>query len=113
MTWAIPEKIQTGGLRTQFLEKDPGISRFVTLPLEILDKMKVRAWKFHKIVLHQLEFPRPKAKTHGIPHDFCWITPVNSTSFCTDPRNFHILFIQCPCLEIPCPQPPCLDFFLE
>ena len=23
MTWAIPEKIQTGGLRTQFLEKDP------------------------------------------------------------------------------------------
>ena len=96
-----------------FWKKTPGIFRFVTLPLEIPDKMKLHPWKLHKIVLHQLEFPRPKAKTHGIPHDFFWILPVNFTSFYIDPRNFHILFIQCPYLEIPCPQTPCLDFFLE
>ena len=79
-----------------FWKKAPGFFRFVTLPLEIPDKMKLHPCKFHKIVLHPLEFPRPKAKIHGILHDFFWITPVNSTSYCTDPRNFHILFIQCP-----------------
>ena len=30
--WNIPEKIQTGGLRTYFFVKIPGIFRFVTLP---------------------------------------------------------------------------------
>ena len=38
---------------------------FVTLPSEIPDKMKLQPWKFHKIVFHPLEFPRPKTKTHG------------------------------------------------
>ena len=86
-----------------FWKKTPGIFRFVTLPLEIPDKMKLHSWKLHKTVLHPLEFPRPKAKTYGIPHDFFWITPVNSTSFCIDPRNIHILFIPVP-LEISCSQ---------
>ena len=39
--WAIPEKSKQGGLRTYFKKKNPGSLRFVTLPLEILDKTKL------------------------------------------------------------------------
>ena len=79
LNWAIPEKIQTGVLRAYFFEKTPGIVRFVTLPWEIPDKMKFRNWKFHQIISHPSEFPRPKTKTHG-----------NST-----------LFFSWSCLKIP------------
>ena len=65
LNWAIPEKIKTGGVEGILFEKTPGIVRFVTLPWEIPDKMKFRPWKFHQIVSHPLEFPRPKTKTHG------------------------------------------------
>ena len=62
------------------MEKDPwNFQIYHFTPLQIPDKMKLHPWKFHKIVLHPLEFPRSKAKTHGIPHDFFWITPIRST----------------------------------
>ena len=88
-----PKKNPHRRMRHNFWKKTSGIFRSVTLPLEIPDKMKVHLWKFQKIVLQSLEFPRPKAKTHGTPYDFFWITPINSTSFCIDPsRNFHSTF---------------------
>ena len=61
----IPEKTKLGDLRIYFSEKTPEIFRFVTLPLEILDKTRLYRWKFHRIVLHPFETPRPKTKTHG------------------------------------------------
>ena len=48
-----------------FLKNPTGIFGFATLPLEIPDKMKLQPWKFHKIVLHPLEFSRQNTKTHG------------------------------------------------
>ena len=97
-----------------FLKKIPGIFRFVTFSLEIPDKLKLHPWKFHQIVLHPLEFPRPKAKTHG-----------NSTLFIFWSRlDIPLLFLLTPgvphsifsiLLEIPCPQRPLplVCFFLE
>ena len=43
-------------------------------------------WKFHKIVLYPLEFPRPETKTFG---NFTWF-------FLVYPWNIHILFFQYP-----------------
>ena len=103
---AIPEKIQTGGLSTYVLEKDPWNFKFVTLPLEIHEKIKLHPWQFHKIVLHPLEFPKRKSKTDG-----------NSTLFFLNHLwKFHFFFywpmeFLIP-LEIPCPHPPRF-FFLE
>ena len=54
---------EEGWLRTYFFENPPGI--FFTLPLEISDKTRLHAWKFHKIVLDSLEIPRPKTKIPG------------------------------------------------
>ena len=66
LNWAIPEKIRTGGAEDILFWKTPsGIFRFVTLLLEIPDKMKFHPWNFHQIVSHQLRFPRPKTKTYG------------------------------------------------
>ena len=45
-----------------FEKKISGILRFVTLPLEIPNKINLHHWKFWKIVLHPLEIPRPKFK---------------------------------------------------
>ena len=89
MYWVIPQKIQIregGGGGHAFSKKAPGILRFVTLylPLEIADKMKLHPWKFHKIVLHPLDFLRPKTKTyHGNSfhiisldaYDHLWVIP--------------------------------------
>ena len=52
LEWVIPEKIQTGkvveDLRT-FLKKNPGIFRFVTLPLEIPQKKGFTPANFPKL----------------------------------------------------------------
>ena len=61
----IQKEIQTGVVKTYFLQKIPGIFRFATLSLEILEKTKLLLRKFHKIVLQPLGIPRPKSKTHG------------------------------------------------
>ena len=52
-------------MRTYFFVKAPGISRFVTLPLEIPCKTKLHRWKFRRIMLYLLEIPRLRSKTHG------------------------------------------------
>ena len=94
------------------MKKTPGIFRSATLSLEIPDKMKLHSWKFHQIVLHPLEFLRPKTKTHG-----------NFTLFFLDHIwKFHFFFywlLELPYSiflilhEISCPQPhsPPLFFF--
>ena len=43
----------------------PEILTFVTLTVEIPDKKSFARTNYAKIVLHQLEIPRPKTKTHG------------------------------------------------
>ena len=74
----------------------PGIFRYVTLPLEIPEKISFYPWKFCKIVWHPLEIPRSKTKTYAmeIPHDFFLNTNGNSSSFFIDPWNSHMLFLQ-------------------
>ena len=73
-------------------QKTPRSFRFVTLPLEIPDKIKFHPWEFYKIVLDPLEFqvknqePRPME----IPHIF-WIILRNFTSFLLTP-GISILF---------------------
>ena len=64
--WDIPEKFQKGWFELySFLKKSPYISRFITLPFEILDKTKLYPCKFREIMLHSLEISRPKMKTYG------------------------------------------------
>ena len=99
-----------------FLKKTPGIFRFVTLPLEIPDKMKLHPWKFHQIVSHPLEFPRPKTKTHGNSTVFfCWsyleipllflLTPGVSGFYFFNPPGNSISSARLP------PPPPLFVFF--
>ena len=88
-----------------FWKKNPGIFRLVTLPLEVPDKMKLIPGNSTKLCYTHWNFQGQKPRPMEIPHDFFWITPVISTSFCIDPRKFHILFIPVP-LEISCPQSP-------
>ena len=91
--------------------KTPELLRFTTLPLEIPDKIKLHSWKFHKIVLHPLEFLRSETKTNGnlawyfllplqIPFPY-FFNPGIFTFFC-----FSIS------LEIPCFCPPLIWIFL-
>ena len=82
--------------------------------------MSFYLWKFQrkqsftkeilkKIVLHPLEIPRLKTKTHGeIPHDVFFITPgVKFHIFFNSPLEFPHAFSSMPLpLQIPCPQPP-------
>ena len=110
-----------GGIPSQTM--DPGIFRFVTLSLEISGKMKFLPWKFHKIVLHPLEFPRPKTKTYGnftwfflnyqwkfhiffywplkFPHSIFWVPletlpPPLFVFFCNSPINYNVTVLS-PC----------------
>ena len=83
---------------------------FLKNPLEFFIFILYMPWIFHKIVLDPLEIPRPKTETPG-----------NSTwFFLGHPWKFHFVFnwplelphaISLIPLEIPYPQPPCLDFF--
>ena len=89
---------------------------FVTLSLNILEKTKLHLWRFRKIVLHSLKFPRPKNKTHG-----------NSIQFFHDyPKKFLFFLdwlvefphaISSIFLENPYPHPPScpsmFGYFLE
>ena len=80
--WAIPEKIQIGGLRIYFYENPPVIFHFLLYPVEIPDKTKLNPWIFHETVWDSLEISRPKRKT-----------PRNSTLFFLGhPWKFHFVF---------------------
>ena len=64
--WTIPEKSKQGGLRTYFLKKKHldlwGLSLY---PWQFWTKQNLLyPWKSCKTVLHPLEIPRSKAKTH-------------------------------------------------
>ena len=93
-----------------FWKKTPGIFRFVVLPLEIPDKVK----------LHPLEIPRSCVTPIGISKTKN-LGPWNSTQYLLDlPSKFHFFFywsqefphsIYSVPLVILCLQPPCLDFF--
>ena len=76
------KKPKQEGLRIYiFWKKNPGIFRFVTLPLEIPEKIKFHSCKFFK--------------TH---RKFTWFFldhhSRNSTYFLNDPWNFHSLYFQ-------------------
>ena len=58
------KKSKQGVWRYTFLKKLPGVFRFVTLPLEIPEKISCHPWKFCQIVRHPLEIPSSKTKTH-------------------------------------------------
>ena len=84
----------------------PGIFHFFTLPLEISEKTKLHPWKFHKIVWHPLEIPRPKTKTTGNsslfflghPWKFHFVlTPGNSTCYFFDTLENSISSAPLPC----------------
>ena len=92
-------------------KKNPGISRFITLLVEIPDKMKFCLWNLKSSYNTLIEIPRPKTKTHvEIPHDFFWwpsleIPPLfywplefPQSFFFNTPGNSMSLF-------------PCLDYF--
>ena len=97
------KKIKQGGggkLRIYFCENCPGIFDSFTLSLKIPDKTKLKPWIFHTVVLPR-SFRNSKAKNK-------------------DPWKFHIFSwspleipgaISLIPLEIPYPQPPCLEFF--
>ena len=51
-----------------FFNKNTGTLKSVTLPLQILYKMKHYPWKSHKIKINSLELPRPKTKTLEFPN---------------------------------------------
>ena len=101
------KKIQTGVVETYFLQKLPGIFRFVPLSLEVLEKTKLHLRKFHKIVLQLFGIPRLKTRTHGNSTWLFWLAE-NCTLFYLIPGIF-ICFSRP--LEIPCPHS--FNFFLE
>ena len=100
-----------------FSENPPGNFRFVTLPLEILEKTSFHPWKFTKIVWCSYPLGNSKVKNQGSQKfhmSFSLSTLGNSASFFVDPRNFHFFFLQYPswkfCVFInpPPPSPPAL-----
>ena len=93
-------KKQTGGLRTYYFEKTPGIFRFFTLPLEIGAKIGLHPQKLHKIVLQPSEILRPKTRTTKNSKLFFNLSSENPLAVSSIP------------LEISYPQTP-VCFFLE
>ena len=91
--------------------QNPWKFRFVTLPQEISDKMKLHPWNFQKLFYTPWKFQGQYPRLVEIPDVFFLITPVISFSWP------HFIF-SIP-LEIPCPLPPsthlpsCMFFFSE
>ena len=75
-------------------KKDPGISRFIILPVEIPDKMKFCPWNLKLSYNTLIEIPRPKTKTHGGNSTwfFLMTPPCKFHPFFTEPWNFHSFF---------------------
>ena len=84
--------------------QNPRKFRFVTLPQDVLHKMKLHPWNFQKLCYTPFEIVRPISMTCG-----------NSTWFFLDhPSKFLEFphFVLSILLEIPCPQPPvCFVFW--
>ena len=69
------------GIEDTLFLKTP-VEYFIFLPMKIPEKTKLHPWKFYKIVLDPLKFPRPKTKSPG-----------NSTLFFLDqPCKFQFVF---------------------
>ena len=108
----IPEKNPNrGGSGYTFLKTSTGIFRFVTLPLEIPEKIIFHPSKFCKIVWHPLEIPGSKNETHGNSKWFFLEHPWKFYFFFNRPLEFPHAFSSIP-LKIQCPQPLCLDCIL-
>ena len=81
-----------GRLRAYLFEKNLGIFKLVTVPLETPEKTKLHPWKFHETVLHPLEIPTvqgQKLRPTEIAHDFTTCFFFNTSQ------------------ESPCSQTPC------
>ena len=91
------KKKQTGGLDPLPLV----FFLFSTLLMEIPDKTKLHPWKFHKILLDNLEFQGQKPRPLEISHHFFF------TSFLINPS---LIPLEIPFLNHP-PRPPSVWFF--
>ena len=101
-------------LRHIFFGKNPEISRYVTLPLEIPDKtrLQLHSWSFCKVVLATpLKIPEPKTKATG-NSNFFLITPGSSTFFLVNSGNSAFYFFDTPRSSMSSTHIPCF-FFLE
>ena len=88
------KKSKERGWRCTFWKKkNPGVFRFINLPLEIPDNSLTPGGNSTKLCyIHHLEIPRPKIKTHG---NSTWLldhSSRNFTSFLSDPWNFQDFF---------------------
>ena len=83
--------------------KTPRIFTFVSLPLEIPDKVKLHPWEFYKIMLHPLEF-QVKNQEPWRFHIIFSGSPFQTPLLFYWPLRFpHSVFLIT--LELPCPQP--------
>ena len=108
---AVLDIIQTGrkeGLGNNFLTNHCKF-RFVTLPQEILDKMKLHPWNFRNLCYTLWKFQGLYPRLTEIPLDFFLITPVNSFYW---PLEFPHFIQKFHVISHP-PHPPPSAFFLK
>ena len=96
------KKVQVGQMgwgrvdwRHTFLKKTVEYLGLSLYPRKFQTKWSFTPRKIHKIVLHSLELPRPKIKTHPWKFQFFFNWPLKFS---------HYIFSIYP-EEIPCPQP--------
>ena len=70
-------------MRIYFFENPPGFFHFLTLPLEIPDKAKLKPRIFYKIVLEPLKNPRPSKLPAPLPPPFLR----RESKFCLPPSD--------------------------
>ena len=99
----LPEKSQRGrgelgtysfkklwNYQKHIFSKSPGISRFVSLPLEIIDKRKLHSWRLQKFVLHSLEIPHFFLITPGYSTCAYYFFNTPGNSMPSTPRIFSV-----------------------
>ena len=96
---------------TLFWKKNPGIFRFITLPLEICEKTSFVPWKFCEMVQHPRNSKVKNQDPWKFHMNFSWTTLEIPLLFLIDPWNFHRLFLQYLSKFYVLNPLPCLDFF--
>ena len=120
LTWAIPEKIQTGEeFRIYFFEPlpPPTLELFIFLlyPWKFQAKQSSTLGYSTKLCKIPWKFQGQKQRLPEIPHYSFLVTLGNSTLFIINPWKFHMLFLWYPwklhILNIVKPHPFLFDFF--
>ena len=84
-----------------------GKFRFVTLPQEIPDKMKLHPWKFQNLCYTLCKIQGLYPRLVEIPHDFLFD---HSCKFLFLAPGIYTFYFENPCPQPP-PSPPVLFFF--